>query len=117
MTHTVTLTRQDQKTLLEALSASQEIKEKKKLKNPDSINAMNRQYYDAALKIIKPIVINKRDNNLMTWYIDQMKHTPRLWGTKLCEHACLIANRVIDDTYEEYKSIEVFEDLFKIQDV
>ena len=112
MTHTVTLTREDQRTLLEALVASQDIKEKK-LQKPESIAMMRQQYYEAAEKFLQPISIAQRNNNLMTWFIDQMKHSGKLWNTELCSRACLIAQRVIDDEYTHYKSIQIYEDLFK----
>jgi hypothetical protein len=112
MSHSVKLSKEDQRTMLEALIASQEIKERK-LQRPDSIKAMNQQYYEAAQKMLEPITINKRDNNLMTWFIDQMKHSGKLWETELCSRACLIAQRVIDDNYTHYKSIQIYEDLFK----
>ena len=110
--HTVKLSKDDIRTMLEALIASQDIKETK-LQKPDSIALMRRQYLDAAEKMLEPITIAKRDNNLMTWFIDQMKHSGKLWNTELCSRACLIAQRVIDNEYEHYKSIQIYEDLFK----
>lgn len=114
MTHTVKLSKEDQRIMLEALIASQDIKERK-LQKRDSIDQMRKQYYDAAEKMLQPIVIAQRNNNLMTWFIDQMKHSGKLWGTELCSRACLIAQRVIDDEYEHFKSIQIYEDLFKEQ--
>jgi hypothetical protein len=110
--HTVTLTKEDQRTMLEALIASEDIK-LKKLQKPESIDLMLRQYVSAAEKMLEPITIVKKDNNLMTWFIDQMKHSGKLWDTELCSRACLIAQRVIDDQYTHYKSIQIYEDLFK----
>jgi hypothetical protein len=115
MTHTVTLKKADKVILLEALSASQEIKEQK-LKKSDSINLMNKNYLDAAHKFCLPIEIHDRKKNIMTWFIDQMKHSGKLWDTELCVRACEIANRVIDNTYDHYKSIEHFEDLFRFEE-
>lgn len=112
MKHTVMLTKDDQRIMLEALLASQEIKERKLVKK-DSIDAMRRQYVDAAEKMMRPIDIVNRNKNLMTWFIDQMKHSGRLWNTELCSRAVLIAQRVIDDEYTHYKRIQVYEDLFK----
>ena len=112
MTHTVNLTIEDQRCMLEALLASQEVKERK-LQRADSLAQMREQYYDAAVKITQPIQVAQRNNNLMTWFIDQMKHSGKLWNTELCSKACLIAQRVIDDEYDHYKSIQIYEDLFK----
>lgn len=114
MTHTVSLTREDQRLMLEALVASQDIKEKK-LQRQDSLDMMRKQYYEAAEKLLQPITIAQRNNNLMTWFIDQMKHSGKLWNTELCSKACLVAQRVIDDEYTHYKSIQIYEDLFKEQ--
>jgi hypothetical protein len=112
MTHTIKLSLEDQRTMLEALIASQDIK-LKKLQKPESINLMLKQYLDAAEKMLEPITIAKRDNNLMTWFIDQMRHSGKLWNTELCSRAVTIAQRVIDDEYTHYKSIQIYEDLFK----
>lgn len=112
MRYTVKLTDDDQRTMLEALIASQDMK-LKKLQKADSIIIMKRQYYDAAVKITEPITINRRDNNLMTWFIDQMKHSGRFWNTELCMRACAIADRVIANEYDHYKSVQIYEDLFK----
>lgn len=109
--HSVKLKPEDQQLMVEALVGSQEIKLKKLVK-PDSIKIMRKQYYDAASKMLEPITIVKRDNNLMTWFIDQMKHSGRFWGTELCERAVRVAQAVIDDEYDHYKSVAVFEDLF-----
>jgi hypothetical protein len=98
--------------MLEALASSMEIKERK-LKKTESIEFMVKNYMDAANKLQLPIEIHDRKKNLMVWYIDQMQHSGRLWGTQLCVEACEIANRVIDNTYDHYKSIQHFEDLFK----
>ncbi len=108
--HTVKLAKEDIALLLETLAASQEIKEQK-LKNPDSIKKMQELYLDAAHKMLEPIEIHNRKNNLMTWYIDQMKHSGKLWGTELCERACMIARNVIDNSYEDYKRIQRLKDL------
>ena len=110
--HTVKLTKDDIRTMLEALIASEDIK-LKKLQKPESINLMLKQYLDAAEKMLEPITIVKKDLNLMTWFIDQMKHSGKLWDTELCSRACTIAQRVIDNEYEHYKSIQIYEDLFK----
>lgn len=112
--HTVKLTREDTVTLLEALAASQEIKEGK-LKNPESLKKMQTQYLDAAHKIMEPIEIKNSQKNLMAWYIDQMRHSGRLWDTELCVRACAIARHVIDNTYDTYKSIQHYNDLFRVQ--
>jgi hypothetical protein len=112
MKYTVNLTIEDQRTMLEALIASQDIKLKKLVK-PESINIMNRQYSDAASKFMQPITIVKKDNNIMTWFIDQMKHSGRFWNTELCLRACAIADRVIANEYDHYKSVQIYEDLFK----
>ena len=48
---TVKLTREDQRTMLEALIASEDIK-LKKLQKPESIELMLRQYLDAAEKML-----------------------------------------------------------------
>jgi hypothetical protein len=112
MTHTIRLSLEDQRTMLEALIASQDIK-LKKLQKPESIGLMLKQYLDAAEKMLEPITIVKRDNNLMTWFIDQMRHSGKLWNTELCSRAVTIAQRVIDDEYTHYKSIQIYEDLFK----
>ena len=110
--HTIKLCKDDIRTMLEALIASQDIKEQK-LQKPDSIALMRRQYLDAAEKMLVPITIHDRHKNLMTWFIDQMKHSGKLWNTELCTRACTIAQRVIDNEYEHYKSIQIYEDLFK----
>jgi aspartate 1-decarboxylase len=112
MKYTVTLTKEDQRTMLEALISSQEIKERKLVK-PDSISSMRKQYLDAAEKFLEPIVIVKQNNNIMTWFIDQMKHSGRFWNTELCVRACAIADRVIANEYDHYKSVQIYEDLFK----
>lgn len=112
MTHTVTLTIDDQRLLIEAMACSQEYKWKK-LQKQDSIDIMNKQYYDACLKFMEPITIAKRDNNIMTWFIDQMEHSGKFYKTELCERAILVARAVIRDEYQHYKSVQVFEDLFE----
>lgn len=115
MKHTVELTREDKITLLEALAASQEIKQKK-LQKPESIKEMDRQYLEAAEKFLEPIEIHDRKKNLFTWFIDQMRHSGKLWDTELCSRAVTIAQRCIDDEYRHYKSIQVYEDLFERKD-
>jgi hypothetical protein len=112
MTHTVTLSRQDKIIILEALAASQEIK-MNKLKNPESIRRMDEEYLRAAHKFLEPITIHDRKKNIMTWFKDQLQHSGRLWDTELCIRACEIAEQVIDNTYDHYKSIQIFEDLFE----
>lgn len=114
MTHTVKLRKQDMFIMLEALATSMEIKERK-LKKADSIEFMVKNYMDAVNKLQLPIEIHDRNKNLMVWYIDQMQHSGKLWGTQLCVEAVEIANRVIDNTYDHYKSIQHFEDLFKVE--
>lgn len=112
--HTVKLSKDDQRLLIEALACSQEIK-LKKLQKPESIDSMNKQYYDACLKIMDAITIVKRDNNLMTWFIDQMQHSGKFWGTELCERAVKLAEIIIKGEYQHYKSVQVFEDLFDVK--
>ena len=112
MSHTVTLRREDKITLLEALAASEEIKEQK-IQNPDSLDQMHDQYLKAAHKMLEPITIHDRKKNIMTWYIDQLKHSGKLWETELAKRAISIAESVINDDYVHYKSITTYEDLFK----
>ena len=100
--------------MLEALATSMEIKERK-LKRAESRNLMVKNYMDAVNKLQQPIEIHDRKKNLMIWFIDQMQHSGKLWGTQLCVEAVEIANRVIDNSYDHYKSVQHFEDLFKIE--
>ena len=74
---------------------------------------MLKQYLDAAEKFLEPISIHDRKKNIMTWYIDQLQHSGKLWNTELCVRAVNIAQQVIEDSYEHYKSIQIYEDLFK----
>jgi len=116
MSHIVTLTVEDQKLMIEAMACSQEYKWKK-LQKQDSIDAMNKQYYDACLKFMEPIEIRKQNNNIMTWFIDQMQHSGKFWKTELCERAVCLANAVIRNEYQHFKSVQVFEDLFEVPNV
>jgi len=114
MKYTVKLTVDDQRIMLEALIASQEIKEKK-LQKPDSIATMRRQYLDAAEKFLEPIEIHDKKKNIFVWFIDQMQHSGRFWNTELCMRACAIADRAIENEYDHYKSVQIYEDLFEVK--
>lgn len=110
--HTVELTREDKILLLEALAASEEIKERK-LQNPQSREQMHSMYLDAAHKFLEPISIHDTRKNIMTWFIDQLKHSGKLWDSELAKRAVAVAQSVIDDDYGHYKSITTYQDLFK----
>lgn len=113
MAHIVHLKKTDKLLLIEALAASMEFKYKK-LRSPESIKLMEDNYADWAQKIVDlPIEIHNKGNNMMTWYIDQMRHSGLFWDTKLCRQACDLANQIINNSYNHYSKIEVFEDLFK----
>jgi hypothetical protein len=115
MSHIIHLKKSDKALILEALAASMEFKYKK-LRNPESIEQMEHNYADFATKIVElPVEIHNKQNNMMTWYIDQMKHSGLFWDTKLCRQACDLAQQVINNSYGHYSKIEVFEDLFKDQ--
>jgi len=115
MTHTVHLSKNDQYIMIRALYESQLVKEQK-LVRKDSRDLMIEQYHSAAEKILQPITIHDRNKNIMTWFIDQMKHSGKLWDTELCVAACAIAERVKNNEYGHYKSVEIFTDLFGDQD-
>ena len=112
MTHTVRLSKNDQYIMIKALYESQLVKERK-LVRKDSLDLMIKQYMDAAEKMLEPITIHDRNKNLMVWFIDQMKHSGKLWDTELCVAAVNIANKVITNEYDHYKSVEIFTDLFE----
>lgn len=113
MSHIIHLKLSDKVLLLEALAASMEFKYKK-LRNPESIRAMEYNYGEWAEKIANfPIEIHNKNNNAMTWYIDQLKHSGLFWDTKLCRQACDLATQIINNSYSHYSSVEIFEDLFK----
>lgn len=113
MSHIIHLKIADRALLLEALAASMEFKYKK-LRSPESIKQMEQNYEEWAEKIASlPIEIHSKTNNAMTWYIDQLKHSGLFWDTKLCRQACDLANQIINNSYNHYSKVEVFEDLFK----
>lgn len=111
--HIINLKMSDRALILEALAVSMEYKYKK-LRNPESIKLMEDNYEKFAEDIANyPVEIHDRTNNPMTWFQDQLKHSGLFWDTKLCSQANDLANRVINNTYEQYSRIERFEDLFK----
>ena len=115
MTHTVNLKKSDRLLILEAVAVSMEFK-LNKLRNPESIKLMERNYVDFAERIAsQPVQIHDRKKNPMTWFQDQLKHSGKFWGTKLCNQAYDLANQIIENTYDHYSQIEVFEDLFQVE--
>jgi hypothetical protein len=113
MSHIIHLKKADKLLLIEALAASMEFKYKK-LRNPESIKQMEDNYADWAEKVANlPIEIHSKGNNMMTWYIDQMKHSGLFWDTKLCRQACDLAQQIINNSYNHWSTVEVFEDLFR----
>jgi hypothetical protein len=56
-----------------------------------------------------------KKKNLFVWFIDQMQHSGRFWNTELCMRACAIADRAIENEYDHYKSVQIYEDLFEVK--
>jgi len=91
MKHKIKLIKDHREILLETLAQSLEIKDIK-LRNPDSKRIMEKQYYDAALKICEGTIEcgrsgTKPGDNLFGWIIDQIKHSGKLYDHELGKFA------------------------------
>lgn len=118
MAHTVRLTRNHQRILLEALAISQEIKEKK-LRNPDSRRRMDEEYYKAAKRLIDEADIecgragHKPGDNLFAWMRDQFYHSGDFTDTEFGLLAVNICEAAGDGVYAGYCRMTVMNRLFE----
>lgn len=112
MAHTIKLTRNHQRVLLEAMIYSMDVKESR-LKKADSIEQMQRYYTDAAKKIIEPIECGSTKKNLFTWLKDQFYHTTNFDKTEFGQLAIAICDAASDNTYESYCRMTIMNTLFE----
>lgn len=112
MAHTVKLTKNHKRILLEAIIYSMEIKESK-LKKPDSIEQMHRYYNDAAQKIVNIVECGSTKKNLFTWLKDQFYHTTNFDKTEFGQLAIAICDAAASNTYESYCRMTIMNTLFE----
>jgi hypothetical protein len=117
MAHSVSLTRNHKRILLEVLALSQEAK-LKKLRNPESIQRMNEEYERAGMRILQNEIDCGRSgiksgDNLFGWYIDQVYHSGKLAETELAQLAIDICEACGRNTYGEFCRITIMSTLFE----
>lgn len=117
MAHSVTLTKNHKRILLEVLALSQEAK-LKKLRNPDSIHKMNEEYEKAGMRILQHEIEcgrpgTKSSDNFFGWYMDQIYHSGKLSETELAQMAIDICEACGRNSYDSYCRITIMNTLFE----
>lgn len=117
MSHTITLTRNHQRVLIEALAISSEIKAKK-LRNPSSIKLMNDYYLDAAQKIMNNNIAcgkagRQPSDNLFAWIKDQLYHSGDMSKTEFGQLALLICEAGAYNEYDIFCRSTIINTLFE----
>lgn len=116
MTHTVELTKNHKRVLLEALYESQTFKYNS-LRKPDSISRMIDEYNKAAQKLLKPVECgktgHKAGDNLFGWLRDQFFHSGRLPDTEFGKLAISICEAAGGNTYETFCRMTIINTLFE----
>lgn len=116
MSHTIELTKNHKRVLLEALYESQTVKYNK-LRKPESIDRMILEYNKAAQKLLKPVecgkVGSKAGDNLFGWLKDQFHHSGKLPDTEFGKLAINICEAAGNNSYEAYCRMTIMNTLFE----
>jgi len=108
MPHTIELEPRHQEILVEALLLSLTDKESGVLKDPKKIELARHKYIDAAEKLLVPVKCGMKTNNLFTWIIDQINHSPNIRDMEVAQHALIICNSAASDRYHIFiKQVEL----------
>ena len=108
MAHDVKLKKLHKIQILQALAESEEYKEFRKLRDPESIRIMKRQYEDAGLKIVNEPAIGcgrvgtKPSDNLFGWIRDQILHSGKLAKQELGIAVIAICEAAGEGRYDEF---------------
>lgn len=112
MPHKITLIREHQEILIEALYHSLNNKIDRVIKDDSKIPAVIKQYEDAAEKLLTPVHCGRKDNNIFTWLIDQLQHSPGVLHTELVQRAILICRYAAENEYQEFTRTVFIRELF-----
>jgi len=119
MPHVIDLTDSHKRILLEVLLLSQEHKEMR-LRNPDSLVRMRKEYIKAAEQIYDSLPIEcgregiRLNDNLFGWLRDQMFHSGKLLDTEIGRLAISICEAAGEDRYQQYCEMTIIDRLFTI---
>jgi hypothetical protein len=108
MTHTVKLKKLHKIQILQALAESEEYKEFRKLRDPESIRIMKKQYSDAAEKIAYDTEIScgrvgyQSSDNLFGYIRDQLLHSGKLAKQELGIAVIAICEAAGEGRYDEF---------------
>jgi hypothetical protein len=108
MSHEVKLKRLHRIQILQALAESEEYKEFRKLRDPESIRMMKQQYANAAEKISYDLEIScgrvgtKAHDNLFGWIRDQIFHSGKLARQELGIAVIAICEAAGEGRYDEF---------------
>lgn len=117
MSHHISLTKNHQRILAEALSISMEIK-KAKLKNPDSRELMIESYLNVAEKVLAGEIDCGRQgyamrDNIFGYVRDQLLHSRNLPKTEFGILAIAICEAAGENRYDEFCQITIINRLFE----
>jgi hypothetical protein len=108
MAHEVKLKKLHKIQILQALAESEDYKEFRKLRDPESIRIMKQQYSDAAEKIAYDPEIScgrvgsRAGDNLFGWIVDQLNHSGKLAKQELGIAVIEICKAAGEGRYDEF---------------
>jgi hypothetical protein len=100
MPHTIILESKHQEIIVEALLMSIIDKEQNVIKSDEKLELARKQYIDASQKIMKPVKCGMISNNLFTWIIDQINHSPNIKYMETAMYAKVICEMAATNKYD-----------------